>query len=161
MVIHKGHRPVDVAQYVVSHCANTGIDNSLTPMQVLKLVYLAHGWLLGLYGRPLINEQVEAWTYGPVIPSLYQALKQFGSGSVDVVPGARAGLVLDDEEIGVITQVCAIYGVESGMNLSRLTHKDGSPWSVTWQQSGKSGVISNDLIEAYYSKLAAQAVEAA
>ena len=42
-----------------------------TPMHVIKLVYLAHGWMLGFTSRALINEAVEAWTYGPVVPSTY------------------------------------------------------------------------------------------
>ena len=32
----------------------------LTPMQVLKLVYISHGWMLGLHQRPLFEEDVEA-----------------------------------------------------------------------------------------------------
>ena len=47
---------------------------SLTPMQLLKLVFIAHGWMLGLYGEPLISDDVQAWKYGPVIPDLYQTL---------------------------------------------------------------------------------------
>ena len=37
-------------------------------MQVLKLVYYCHAWMLGLYGRPLIRQPIEAWRYGPVVP---------------------------------------------------------------------------------------------
>ena len=47
-------------------------------MKVQKLVYFAHGWHLGITKKPLINEQVEAWPYGAVIPSLYDYLKQWG-----------------------------------------------------------------------------------
>ena len=43
---------------------------SLWPMQVLKLAYIAHGWMLALYHRPLIGDGIEAWTYGPIIPVL-------------------------------------------------------------------------------------------
>ena len=37
-------------------------------MHAIKLVYLCHGWMLGIYGRSLIGEPVEAWRYGPVVP---------------------------------------------------------------------------------------------
>ncbi|WP_131993555.1 type II toxin-antitoxin system antitoxin SocA domain-containing protein [Dokdonella fugitiva] len=40
-------------------------------MQLLKLVYLCHAWTLGLLGRPLLREEVQAWRYGPVFPALY------------------------------------------------------------------------------------------
>ncbi|MBV9510077.1 MAG: DUF4065 domain-containing protein, partial [Caulobacteraceae bacterium] len=49
----------------------------LTPMQLLKLVYIAHGWMLGLAGRPLIRDEVQAWQYGPVIPPLYNAVRSY------------------------------------------------------------------------------------
>ena len=43
-------------------------NDTLTPMQLLKLVFIAHGWCLGLLGRHLIKDSIEAWQYGPVIP---------------------------------------------------------------------------------------------
>src|SRR5713226_3390078 len=55
---------------------------SLTPLQIIKLTYIAHGWMLGLYQRPLVVDQIEAWKYGPVIPDLYHAMKDYGSGYV-------------------------------------------------------------------------------
>ena len=48
-----------------------GREIETTPMHVLKLVYLCHGWCLGFTGEALINEPVEAWTYGPVVPTVY------------------------------------------------------------------------------------------
>ena len=53
---------------------------SLTPLQLIKLTYIAHGWMLTLYGRPLIVDEVEAWKYGPVIPDLYQATRAVWRG---------------------------------------------------------------------------------
>jgi len=52
-----------VANYLIGKAQSEG--RSITPMQLIKLVYIAHGWTLGLYDQPLIGEQVEAWTYGP------------------------------------------------------------------------------------------------
>ncbi len=54
----------------------------LTPLQVLKLVYLAHGWCLGVHTQPLIDESVEAWRAGPVIRPLYNVIKQDGSSGI-------------------------------------------------------------------------------
>src|SRR5215467_7486621 len=51
----------------------------VTPMQLLKLVYFAHGWYLALTGERLIDERVEAWKYGPVVPSIYHEFKRFGN----------------------------------------------------------------------------------
>ena len=54
----------------------------LTPMQLIKMIYIAHGWMLGIYKRPLIHNRIEAWKYNPVIPDLYQSLKRYGSGYI-------------------------------------------------------------------------------
>ncbi|MFZ2752652.1 MAG: type II toxin-antitoxin system antitoxin SocA domain-containing protein [Lysobacteraceae bacterium] len=151
--IKKGHSSLSVAQYIIDHCATTGIDTALTPMKILKLVYLAHGWMLGIHSRPLVSEEVEAWTYGPVIPQLYRAMRPYKASVVDCINGAD-DVVFDDEERDVIAQVCEMYGRHTGPQLSQLTHKNGSPWDLTWSTQGKSGLMSNDLIEQHYSQLA-------
>ena len=53
----------------------------LTNMQLQKLVYIAHAWALAL-DQGLIYEPVEAWLWGPVIPSLFHNLGRYGAGEV-------------------------------------------------------------------------------
>src|ERR1700678_4090164 len=57
-------------------------NRPLSPMKVQKLVYFAHGWFLAFTGKPLINEPIEAWQFGPVIPSLYHSLKGYGTKEI-------------------------------------------------------------------------------
>jgi len=54
-------------------------NRPLSPMKIQKLIYYANGWYLGITGEPLIDEQVEAWTFGPVIPSIYREFREFGN----------------------------------------------------------------------------------
>src|SRR5438552_18215648 len=72
--------PKAIANFFIETAAAEG--KKLTPLQLIKLVYFAHGWYLGLTGEPLIDEPPEAWRYGPVIPSLYHALKDYGNGAI-------------------------------------------------------------------------------
>ena len=129
---------------------------ALTPLQLMKLVYIAHGWMLALYQRPLITNRIEAWKYGPVIPDLYSSIKGFGSGSV--IGPLRHGIFsrpadLEDEETWLIEQVYKVYGDMSGIKLSSLTHKTGTPWATTYQLDGRNIPISNDLILDHYQQL--------
>jgi uncharacterized phage-associated protein len=129
---------------------------SLTPLQLIKLTYIAHGWMLALYGRPLIVDEVEAWKYGPVIPDLYQAMRRYGSAYVTKdlgTWGSRAASRLDETERGITHQVYRAYGEQNGVQLSRLTHQSGTPWYQTRNASGQNAVIANDLIAEHYRLL--------
>lgn len=128
--------------------------DSLTPMQVLKLVYIAHGWMLGLHGKPLIKDDVQAWQYGPVIPVLYNAMRSYGGSPVTAAVRAPANDRLSNEEDDVVQQVYEEYGSFTGPALSRLTHARGTPWALTYVP-GEFGIeISSDLIEDHYRQLA-------
>lgn len=126
---------------------------SLTPMQVLKLVYIAHGWMLALYHRPLISDEVQAWQYGPVIPVLYNQVRAYRSGPVKAVDAAY-GENLDGHEADIVRQVFEQYGHMSGPALSRITHANNTPWALTYEPNSFGIVIPNDLIEDHYSRLA-------
>lgn len=139
----------------------TAAGDTLTPMQILKLVYICHGWMLGLYGVPLIRDEVQAWKYGPVIPRLYNSVKAFRDQPVTgplPVRGDQEPLVPQEEN--VIRQTYEIYGQKTGPALSRLTHQDGSPWAQTYRDGIAGLVISNDLIEDHYHILASQRARA-
>ena len=146
-----GNFPKQVAEYML-YLADKD-KRVLTPMQILKLVYIAHGWQLGINSRPLVNESVEAWQYGPVIPSLYHQYKKYGSRPIEESPDNRPP-GFDETEQGVIEQVWNSYGHWSGLKLSSLTHEPNTPWSITVERSGMGSIISNDLIEEYYRDLA-------
>lgn len=52
----------------------------LTPLEINKLVYVSHGWILGAYGRPLIDNttaQIQAWREGPIVVGLHNLLASF------------------------------------------------------------------------------------
>lgn len=135
--------------------------DALTPMQLLKLVYIAHGWTLGLYGRPLVSDEIQAWQYGPVIPRLYNAVRRFRSQPVEGPLATGGHEELDEQERSIVDQVYAIYGRMSGPALSRLTHAAGSPWAQTYVPGEFGMVIPNDIIEDHYQRLAAAGQTAA
>lgn len=145
-----GHDPVDVARYMLWKASRSG--NPLTPMQVLKLVYIAHGWCLALFGRPLSSTPAEAWQYGPVIPPVYHRFKRFGGQAIDECPPTDPDN-FDERERHVLDQVWAVYGHLNGIVLSSMTHQPGTPWDITVRQSGLGSIIADDLIEQHYRQL--------
>ena len=126
---------------------------TLTPMQLLKLVYIAHGWTLALLHRPLIPQRVEAWRYGPVIRDLYNATRAYGRAGVTLpIPVAFEPLRADEDDM--IQQVYTLYGDLDGIALSNITHMPNTPWADTYTSDEFGTVIDNNVIAAHYRRLA-------
>ena len=126
-------------------------------MKLQKLVYMAHGWNLAVNDEPLIQEQFEAWPYGPVEDTLYHIFKPFRNSPITRYAKTWAG----DKEVSYVATserfkaifdaVVAKYGSFSALRLSELTHMPDTPWSVT-RESG-AAFISNDLIAQHFRGL--------
>ncbi len=142
----------------------------VSPMKLQKLVYLAHGWHLAFAGRPLLNEPVEAWQFGPVIPSLYHSLKNYGKTDIadlltdpwDLYLGQSGQEYsiddgLDPEENAlakrIIKRIWDVYGGFSAVQLSNLTHNEDAPWSQTPGKDKRHTVIDEEKIKQYYARL--------
>lgn len=131
---------------------------AITPMQLIKLVYIAHGWHLAYLDSPLIAEPVCAWKYGPVIESLYHDVKKYGSNAVTAKIPAMffgSGAQIDETTASLLDAVWSTYARYSGIQLSAMTHQPGTPWDIAWKNGlGRKNVpISNDLIKQHYSEL--------
>lgn len=120
-----------------------------TPMHLLKLTYLSHGWTLGLNDRALVYNAVEAWRYGPVIPSIYRRYKSFGGDPVTAVPIDRTDRFTDAQQ-NLIAEVVEAYREYTALDLSEITHRPGTPWAIVYETYGEGAIIPNELIRDYY-----------
>jgi uncharacterized phage-associated protein len=133
----------------------------LTPMQLQKLVYFAYGWYLVITGERLLDERVEAWQWGPVIPSLYFEFRRFGSGPItDFAKPLLASRIVSDNPVkdnqakAIIRRVWEIYGKFSASDLSGMTHEPNSPWAKTPDKEVRGTDIDDAEIERYFRSLA-------
>ncbi|WP_273979441.1 Panacea domain-containing protein [Vibrio parahaemolyticus] len=138
----------------------------IEPMKMQKLVYIAHGWALGLMGEPLIREDVQAWKYGPVIQDLYHEFKRYGRDPIvhratDIhLDHASLKLIEDTPEVSpedsdahaLIEKVWEVYSKFSGPQLSNITHMSGTPWDTTFNGEHQR-VIDNEVIKHHYQEL--------
>jgi len=126
---------------------------ALTPMQLLKLTYISHGYMLGYYDRPLFNSRIEAWKFGPVIPWLYHQTKQFRSNPINATVSEPFGTPsLRQDEQSLIQSVYEAYGHLSGPQLSTLTHQPSTPWSTVWNNNSADDRISDELISEHFKQ---------
>ena len=147
-----GHSCLSVAKYLLDKGRENG--RVFSPMKIIKLVYIAHGWMLGIYGRPLIREDVEAWKYGPVVRELYHEVKRFRNRVVD--PNSLIVLEnddFDDDEKSIMDETLEAYQQLSAVQLSQITHASGTPWDFIYNERKTGIVVPNDLIEDHYRRM--------
>lgn len=144
-----GYPVLEVASYILGQTRSS--DDTWTPMKLIKVVYFAHGWTLGLLGRPLIQEKVVAWLYGPVIEVLYEHTKPCRYKRVNNISVAMSDELKNDTEArGIIDQTTSNYGTMSAFALSVMTHRERSPWHKVMFEDGVKHRIPNEDIQKYF-----------
>jgi len=141
-------------------------NSQIDPLKLQKLIYFAHGWNLAFYDIPLIDEQVQAWKYGPVINSVYHTFKDYGDKPIDgrakTIDFSDMKIVTpripptDTDRQNLLREVWRLYGKYTGIQLSTMSHMSDSPWSKAWDQNIeklKFVSISNDIIKGYFKGL--------
>ncbi|MCZ4586471.1 DUF4065 domain-containing protein [Rhodococcus opacus] len=112
---------LDVAGYVYKHLG--WVD----AWKLEKLTYFAQAWHLAWDGRPLFDDEIQAWADGPVIPKVHRVNKFHRMGAYDTeLPGSHPEAVVGSAE-RVIQAVLDFYGGMDKHTLIELTHGD-SPW---------------------------------
>ena len=92
-------------------------------MKLQKLCYYAQGFTLALTGKPLFNERIEAWAYGPVVPELYSKYSDYVS---NVIPYKNIDPTenFNEDELEILNETYHVYGDYSALKLSRLSHSE-------------------------------------
>ncbi len=146
MKAYHTYSAVDVAFSLLRHAKAKG--KCFSNLQLQKLTYVAHGLSLAIYKRPLVVDDVFAWKYGPVLPSVYFRFKSYGSSVIS----EQRDVTLDAESEIIVKDVVSQLGDLTGPQLVELTHRTGSPWSQVWDGTHQK-VIPDHLIQAHYVQI--------
>ncbi len=147
-----------VANEFINLCNKHSLE--LTNIKLVKLMYIAQGLSLSLLDRPIFKDDtIEAWKYGPVIPSIYHEFKHFKSNPItskSVIldsnwENASEPLLEEEEDKKIVKLTWDLYKDTSARELITSTHRPGTPWSLTYVH-GENNVIDNALIKKYYDK---------
>lgn len=150
--------PIAIANYFIKKSFDTGCE--MTTMKAIKLVYISHGWHLGITETPLINEAVQAWKYGPVVETVYTEFKSFKDNEITKLAyclsnaGEAITPIASDAIQPFLDKIWKVYKNYTGLQLSTLTHQSGTPWDIVWNKNGgckkNSAIIGNDIIMDHY-----------
>lgn len=121
-------------------------EDPLTNMKLQKLMYYQQGFHIAYFkGEPLFDEDIEAWMYGPVVPSLYEHYAACGNQVIE--PNSSEITILSEREEALFNEVFRVYSVFSAYKLKDMTHSE-SPWKTT--PIGKGNVIGKDKLLSYF-----------
>ena len=152
------------------------IDNvtDLTFVKLRNLVYIAYGFGLSLFDgkKSMIDprfDAVEAWKYGPVIPSVYHTFKQNQNKNIEEegilfskmendIPTIDYPELKDNEAKSIVNIVWRRYGKMKAYELMRLTHMKGTPWSISYIE-GKNCKIPEVITKLYYDSVINMIIE--
>lgn len=150
-----GYSAQTAARTMIDRANDKGIP--ITNLKIQKLLYFAHGLLLALSNRQLVDENFQAWKYGPVIESLYHDLKIFGSSAIP--PSSEFvnywdQINKDDSDaIEAIDAVLDQLGANTGGNLIEVSHDTNGPWHRVYHENTKSIDIDNSDIQTYFNTI--------
>ena len=150
--VHKNHKKtLIVAQYIIDK-SKTCARPAVTPMKLNTMVYIAHGYMLGRYGKPLLDEPIMAWETGPFVNGLYIHTRKYKSQPVDSLVHYKFQC-LSDIERAVLDEVIHVFNGFPAAQIRQSTHHSDTPWYQTWYPDEQHTPISNDFIEFFYKDL--------
>ena len=156
------YTPQHIANYFLQRGEEDGIP--ITPLKLIKLVYIAYGWNIALTGKRLFEEPIEAWKHGPVIESLYHEFKHFKNSPIDEwaedfdfesQEGTIPKVSIADKDTNLIlSKVWVAYSRFGAWVLRNKTHEVGSPWHKVYKR-GHRGIVlkDSDISEHYLMKI--------
>ena len=66
-----------VARYIL-YLGSCDGSHDVDQFKVQKTLYFCQCWSLALRGEPLFSDDIQAWRHGPVVPSVYSELSDWG-----------------------------------------------------------------------------------
>lgn len=143
----------EVALWIISFCKKHG--DRITNLKLQKLLYYAQAWHLALYNRPLFPEDIEAWTYGPVVPEVYHTFKAFNGEPIEIDQD-HSQVDLPEDIVGHLEEIIEVFGGYSSYQLERMTHQE-DPWKNARGDvplgEPSNEVISHEDMANYYTQL--------
>lgn len=156
---------LSVANYFIELAQKEKKD--ITQLGLMKRVYIAHGFSLAIHHKSLLDprfDKVEAWRYGPVIPSVYHSFKQYRANPItektvvmgwdeqNFIPTFHTPELKDKDAKKIVEMVWKRYYKYSDSDMVSLTHRKGTPWQVCYVQDGNLP-IPDEITELYYTKI--------
>ena len=131
---------LNVANYIIDNWSD---KFEITNLKLNKLVYYSQVESLRKYNRPLFDDIVEAWQYGPVEPVVYHTFSSYGRNCITKSSDLA---ILDGTSKKLIDSVMDKLGMLTAFDLVTLSHKPDNPITPEAILASNDGLDINDVV---------------
>lgn len=125
-----------------------GEKEGITNLKLQKILYFAQAsFLVSKMNKSIFSDRIEAWTFGPVVPSVYHEYKIYGNKPIV----KTYDLDIDTEDEELLNNVWEVFGQYSAGHLVDMSHAH-KPWKEA-NATGENTVITERSIQKYYRTL--------
>ena len=130
---------------------NYEVYDGITHLKLQKLLYNAQGVFLAIKNKKLYEDDLEAWSHGPVVKDVYDTYCVFGRNPI-IIPATPENnevvrKIEEDKEVKeILDMVYDSFSIYTAWELREMSHIKGSPWDST----PKNEVIDVELIKQYF-----------
>jgi uncharacterized phage-associated protein len=130
-----------VAEHVIAY--EYSLDHLPNNLRLQKLLYFIQAQFLFRKGEPCFEEDLEAWMFGPVVPSVYNRYKKYGSNAIPA-PDMTNNAGIKPEDLAMIRGVVEQLRSHSDQNLLYMT-RGQDPWI-----HAQNGIITKQSIVDFF-----------
>lgn len=148
-----GLKSLAVAQYIIDNIKSTK-NPIITPMKLIKLIYISHGYMLGRHGYSLLDEHIKAYKTGVSIESVYNVVRDFRDYPVSNIIGANKWKgQFNQQEKDTMNYVISTYNVYDVATIGLAIIANDTPWTITREITQDDANIPDGLIQLFYKNL--------
>lgn len=133
-----------VANYVIAYGMKIG--HPVSNLQLQKILYYIQVHFLKKKGIPFFKDEIEAWQFGPVIPTVYYQYTAFGPAPITMFKTQK--IDLEQEEKKDLEQIVKEKAILSILEIVADTNKKGKAWDLYYKVNERN-VIPKKAMELY------------
>ena len=154
---------LDVARYIINYCHKNGYE--ITNLRIQKLLYFVQAAFLSVTEEkePCFRDDIEAWSFGPVVPSVYQYLKCYGGMNIPEIRhywgipvGGNSQIsymdyddnLIDEDDKKIINDMVDLCNNYTAAQLVNITHRQ-DPWENAYEPYANN-IIEKKVIKEYF-----------
>lgn len=141
------YEAIEIAKYIINKSIE--YNRPVSNLQLQKILYYVQGeYIKATGGDVLFNDKIEAWTYGPVVPSVYYEFNGFSSSDINLLYDVKD---IKSRIREIIDPVIEAKSSLSAWKLVENTHNE-MPWKTSYEE-GRNNTIGINKMKDFFCKV--------